>query len=1731
MTTKQKFNSIDQSKLSKEAKSTLEKMKKASDNFKNEAITKKVDAALDQLIARLKKEKPEAIKKTPIATKKKATPKKTPNSNKGGVMKLAKEIRKEGESWSDAVKRAGEQMKKGEKKAESEVKNELDKLKDLIENDEILRGFKNSDVSRDAKLKAKPKGKRKSTAGWKNQYGASKGGRTYYENRENRSDRYSPKYPKDKPFLASGGHLAQGDIQQLDIANADLFAKGGEIKETSAQLKKRSEKDSIRIYNEWKKVLDSNFGDKEYQRFEKLVKDTQIPSDSVQKIQEYTTTTPRGQHKMIDIYHYWGKDTYAKGGETRSKRSINTDRARLSKEPWEQAYLPKRKGSYYAKGGEVLEIFEFDNKSDADEFLQTIEFAMPDSDDLVRLNDKAFQFLGSNEDRDFLIERASSYDSYRSSYAKGGTLENSTYIPKENVISVRLRNGKQYENDYSEMEFLNGVYISDSVITKESDINENQMSLFKKGGKLPKGSIYIKRRDIDYVEYGDFDEPERVDGKNLVGGIWIDPKKQKTLIEKARKEGRLESGGHLAQGDIQQLDIANADLFANGGEIKKDKYGNHLEPQFKKGDKVTYLGHKGEITYVNRESTGVYTYNVSYNSGTGSTKVTNVSNKGEQIKRMFAEGGYLSDHGLMAGDTIIKTIGDSQLIENKYGDILFVNLENGSRDNYSYMLTGDFWNPNGMEKVKEYFAKNEKALADKIYNELRLENYTVRLFDSKGNLLKKSDQRFSENFEEGGEIYEDKDYFEHYDEIPPEIIELIDYYHENLDELQNYEGLDKVKSMFEEKGWTFDYGLDAEPYNLKPLKYAQGGEIDAFTLSTVRGNDETIIDSKEQKINFKKGGYIAMYNGKTISIEADSLYDAKKKAVTQLKVPKTKTGLLSVVSNDSMTNEDFRFMECGGYLNSVVSDSTSNFVNYYLEKGGELYDYVPQKDIKDLNATISGELKRISTKDILSGVYIKSNTTAKSKKSLRDRIIEYAESVDSESAKPYFKYVRNSDLEYFQKYATDDLIMAFYCGVRSVYDFQGDYEISELAGIFDLREDYIDEIINSTKKICRKGEFELGLKYPDYDFEKLLGKPKEIKKIKGKENSRGETYEYKIWIWDNLVAGKFIGVYRKDGTYGDYTYGTKFEDVLIKNGYLGFVSSDPKKIEMVLSKISKVKNGYVKNVEVLNNGLGGVETSALNKNKIKYNQGGQLNNIVDDSLSHFDNFYLMEGSGAGMFAKGGRLKSALNRDRKYFNKNESWERAYSKGKNRKGYKSFSKGGILSPIERYVLEIEGITGIRKDAVEKFIAENNLTDEQVLHIVIGLGRKQLKASEFRGAAMGNSEKTKNVLKFAKSKKAVMLEAGGDTRKIEIVNADVAYTPSKYKAIYEDYDNDGTVNIDDANPLQADKKNKVEQVELRETFDKLLDVKAELDDIMNNAVKTLDEKAPKGADIYARTKTPYSIIKKLVEKRMLDPEKGLTDMIGTTIAVDNQAQLEDVRDQIDNGLLGKVLDRDDYYKSPKAGYRAYHYIVQYEGVPVEVQLKTKQQKKLHEISHEYYKKGTLNPTGLNQVSILIEKSDRGDSKSKAKVKELFKSKTNLGKKIASKTFKKGGAIDDLRKPMRNIDIYEDVMLAKGGKVTFEQKSKAIAKNFEGNRVEPKYQKEYGKTYSKEEAMEVGNKIAGAQKAEYDSKLENGGKTATRKRGNPNSVFSRAKKIRKQGETWQAAVKRAKIELENEK
>ncbi len=105
----------------------------------------------------------------------------------------------------------------------------------------------------------------------------------------------------------------------------------------------------------------------------------------------------------------------------------------------------------------------------------------------------------------------------------------------------------------------------------------------------------------------------------------------------------------------------------------------------------------------------------------------------------------------------------------------------------------------------------------------------------------------------------------------------------------------------------------------------------------------------------------------------------------------------------------------------------------------------------------------------------------------------------------------------------------------------------------------------------------------------------------------------------------------------------------------------------------------------------------------------------------------------------------------------------------------------------------------------------------------------------------------------------------------------------------------------------------------------------------------------------------------------------------------------------------------------------------------------------------------------------------------------------------------------------IVEGKKFKEGGGISnFERLSRIVAKNYEGKSVKPKYQKEYGKTYSKAEAKEVGNKVAGKVKAM--KKAESG---TTVKKGNRGGVMVLAKQIRKQGESWKDALKRAGQQL----
>jgi len=231
MTIKQKFSSIDQSKLTADQKAFLDKIKDVTKNFTDKEMNKKVEAPLDGFIAKAKEKMPEAIKSAPAKRTSKAKPSQT-RKPKRTAMSLAKEIRKEGESWNDARARASKMMKEDSKDLSKTVETELEKLTKLVRSQKSkakLVGVSGTDIRRDSVRKAKPRGARKVTKSGEtsNQYGTFNNhiGRKYYESRDRHSDRLAPNYPKNAPLLENGAYLTDPNFGNFQ--NSAMFNKGG----------------------------------------------------------------------------------------------------------------------------------------------------------------------------------------------------------------------------------------------------------------------------------------------------------------------------------------------------------------------------------------------------------------------------------------------------------------------------------------------------------------------------------------------------------------------------------------------------------------------------------------------------------------------------------------------------------------------------------------------------------------------------------------------------------------------------------------------------------------------------------------------------------------------------------------------------------------------------------------------------------------------------------------------------------------------------------------------------------------------------------------------------------------------------------------------------------------------------------------------------------------------------------------------------------------------------------------------------------------------------------------------------------------------------------------------------------------------------------------------------------------------------------------------------------------
>jgi ppGpp synthetase/RelA/SpoT-type nucleotidyltranferase len=230
-------------------------------------------------------------------------------------------------------------------------------------------------------------------------------------------------------------------------------------------------------------------------------------------------------------------------------------------------------------------------------------------------------------------------------------------------------------------------------------------------------------------------------------------------------------------------------------------------------------------------------------------------------------------------------------------------------------------------------------------------------------------------------------------------------------------------------------------------------------------------------------------------------------------------------------------------------------------------------------------------------------------------------------------------------------------------------------------------------------------------------------------------------------------------------------------------------------------------------------------------------------------------------------------------------------------------------------------------------------------------------------------------------------------------VKFDKKRYKGLLSDFDLDGLPNVDDPDPFGNQDKQSIEQVKFSNTFNKVLDTKKNLDVELDKFVTKLRNSTTSTEKIYARTKTPFSILNKLVDSRLLDEKRGLKDLVGATITFKNLQDLERYMQKVVRGDLGKVIDFDDFYKNPNDGYRAYHFIVEQDGIPIELQLKTDRMKEVNILSHEAYKNKTLNKEYMLYLTTLADNADKGSKTAQDQFAEIMQNKGNVRKSLSVK------------------------------------------------------------------------------------------------------------------------------------
>jgi hypothetical protein len=784
MTTKEKYELFDKTKINEKVLGILKNMQESSKNFTDESVNSKIDSALDKLIENFRANKPEALLTLPEAKKevkkekekaikknkdkdlseKKDTDDETGLPKKDTLEERKDIIKEESETEKEARDRAKKELEKEKEKAKDEVESQIEKLNRIIMEDPALRGFNQgssalggkglggkSNPLIDAERKALPRGSRVSQKGWKNQYGASDGGRKYYENRENRTDRKSPDYETGKPYLAKGGNVYSSDEMYL-IA---MFKGDVDLDTISIRAKNKAEA---------RMIFEDTYRDK----YEDKLGDFAIEIYLVKPFPEI--------------------DSYASGGVIKAKKVSDWDWGKIFEKVnlgLGQSFvtiLPKNPDGGKIKYG--LIIRDASNQFDRSSNLSYIF----DLDDKYYPNDR-------QDVKDTISSPYYGKDEYKE-IARGShflviTIQGNRKTLLKDLIDkvsytrfskINRRNETDIPFDYPNR-FLYDLLVFEGSISDLVDFVQKLQSAFQYEG----AKLYTE--PTPYIMSIIWNIPQIIhyDGSVITPATYIPIFELANEVEaKTSKKRKYADGGETGFGSWESLTIE---------KMQKDFPFD-----------LNKLNRLLKDACENRDDADITNFQLSWMSKKYNTFAKLVYEAGIYLKSTGSDnvspsGTYHSQKGL----SIIFYLRQTYQSDGSMSSV--------SIDSQIIVAGG----------MGGYKSKDVENYYD-IYNYIS----SVLRDNPKNNLGKFT-------YAEGGEV-EGVDLFEDYDDQPEEVQAILANYEM---EDNDYETLQNLKAELESIGYTMDFGLDAEPYDLRKIGekgksefYAKGGKLNTEVILT-----------------------------------------------------------------------------------------------------------------------------------------------------------------------------------------------------------------------------------------------------------------------------------------------------------------------------------------------------------------------------------------------------------------------------------------------------------------------------------------------------------------------------------------------------------------------------------------------------------------------------------------------------------------------------------------------------------------------------------------------------------------------------------------------------------------------------------------------------------------------------------------------------------------------------------